>query len=65
MTGYHDEKTLRERLAKPLYKIPISDNPSHLRILFERFLAGILIPFIEGDNPRWKHFGKDCPCMTE
>ena len=59
MTGYHDEITFRERLAKPLYRIP------ELPVRLERFLAGVLIPFIEGDRPRWKHFGKDCPCMTE
>jgi len=57
--GYHDEKTLRERIAKPLYRLP------ELPIPLERFLAGKLIPFIEGENPRYKHLGKDCPCMEE
>lgn len=56
---YHDQKTIRERIAKPFYKIP------ELPIPLERFLAGKLIPFIEGDNPHWKHNGLDCPCMTE
>ena len=56
---YHDILTLRERLAKPLYRIPMLPVP------LERFLAGKLIPFIEGENPHWKHHGRECPCMRE
>ncbi len=56
---YHDQLTIRERIAKPLYKIP------ELPIPLERFLALKLIPFVEGENPHWKHLGKECPCMGE
>jgi len=57
--AYHKEKTFREKIAKPLYKIP------ELPLPLERFLALKLIPFIEGENPHWKHLGKECPCMGE
>lgn len=56
--NYHKDLPLREKLAKPLYKIP--DLPFRLELLNLKLIA-----FIEGENPRWKHLGKDCPCMKE
>ncbi|HLC24935.1 MAG TPA: hypothetical protein VJJ25_04835 [Nitrosopumilaceae archaeon] len=60
MKDYHDRKSLREKIARPLYKLPVLKP-----IQLERFLALKLIPFIEGENPHWKHLGSKCPCMTE
>lgn len=59
MTGYHKQITIREMIAKAFYKLPI------LPVRYERFLALKLIPFIEGQTPRSRHLGKNCPCMKE
>lgn len=61
MKKYHDQKTIRERFARPLYRIPFILRP----IWLERILVLKIIPFIEGENPHYKHLGKNCPCMTE
>ena len=61
MKKYHDQKTVRERLARPLYRIPFILRP----IWLERILVLKIIPFIEGKNPHYKHLGRNCPCMTE
>jgi len=59
MEDYHSKKSLREKIAHSLYHVPELPKP------LEKFLALKLIPFIEGENPHWKHLGSKCPCITE
>ena len=56
---YHDRKTIRERLAYPLYRLPV------LPRTLEIFLVLKLIPFIQGEVDHRKHLGSKCPCMWE
>ncbi len=56
---YHDQRTLREILFRPLYRLPI------LPIPLERFLALKLLPFLIGKPDHNLHAGSDCPCMNE
>jgi len=59
LTKYHDIRTLRERVAGLLYRLPIFLRP------IERWLAVSLIPFVEGKNPHSQHRGRNCPCWSE